>query len=46
MLRRRVEEGLEIAFCRDYLKLEMNEADRLKLQIRNTLSINLGNVTM
>ena len=51
-LDKRVAKGLEIAFCRDYMKLEMTEAERLNLQIRlpdivfeDSLSINLGNVT-
>jgi len=48
----RVEQGLEIAFCRDYMKLEMNETERLALQPRSpdivfekALTINLGSVT-
>lgn len=48
----RVAQGLEIAFCRDYMKLEMNEAERRTLQIRSpdivfddALMIDLGGVT-
>lgn len=48
----RVSEGLEIAFCRDYMKIEMSEEERLALQLRSpdivfdgALSINLGDLT-
>ena len=48
----RVAQGLEIAFCRDYMKLEMNEEERRALQLRspdivfeNALSIHLGDVS-
>ena len=47
----RVAQGLEIAFCRDYMKLEMNAAERSDLQLRQpdivfetTLFIDLGGV--
>lgn len=51
-LETRVEQGLEIAFCRDYMKLEMTEAERLALKLRlpdvifeDELTLNLGGVS-
>lgn len=47
----RVEQGLEIAFCRDYMKLEMTQEERFTMQLHepdiifeDTLNINLGSI--